>query len=156
MIFRTNEDIYLLVKSFEDRSINKNEWTHAAHLTIGLFYCRILPFAVAKNVMRDGIYWLNDKHGTPNTDDSGYHETLTVFWLKRVWNFLDEREWTHALAPLANELIERLSDPDLPLRYYSRDLLFSTKARRDYFPPDLQSQKRMLISRTLFSVSPLI
>src|SRR5687767_5829712 len=146
MIFLSNEDIYLLVRSFEDRTLKKNEWTHAAHLTIGLFYLRILPFAVAKNVMRDGIYWLNDKHGTPNTDDSGYHETLTVFWLKRIWNFLDEREWTNAVAPLTNELIDRFKDPNLPLRYYSRDLLFSTKARRDYCPPDLHTKNYRRIS----------
>jgi hypothetical protein len=156
MLFSSNEDVYLLVKSFEDRSISKNEWTHAAHLAIGLFYCRILPFVVAKNVMRDGIYWLNDKHGIPNTDDSGYHETLTVFWLKRIWNFLDEREWTNAMAPLANELIERCGDSTLPLRYYSRELLYSAKARREYFPPDLQIKKQRLFSRTLFSVSPLL
>jgi hypothetical protein len=108
--------------------------------------------------MRDGIYWLNDKHGTPNTDDSGYHETLTVFWLKRIWNFLDEHTNANAnaMAPLANELIKRFEDPDLPLRYYSCDLLFSTEARRDYCPPDLPVKKRRHISTTVFFISPLI
>lgn len=156
MIFQTNEDIYLLVKSFEDCTIAKSEWTHAAHLTVGLFYCRLLQFAVAKNVIRDGIYWLNDRHGTPNTADSGYHETLTVFWLKRIWNFLDEREWTNDMAPLANELIEKYSDPGLPLRYYTRELLFSAQARCEYYPPNLHVQNHRLITRTLFTVTPLL
>ncbi|HKX84726.1 MAG TPA: hypothetical protein VJL58_10940, partial [Pyrinomonadaceae bacterium] len=154
MIFLTNEDIYLLVRSFEDRTIKKSEWTHSAHLAIGLFYLRILPFAVAKNVLRDGIYWLNDKHGTPNTDDSGYHETLTVFWLKRIWNFLDERDWTNAMAPLANELISQFRDPNLPLRFYTKELLYSPKARRDYCPPDLETKKYRRISTQLLTISP--
>lgn len=146
MIFLTNDDLYDLIKSFESRTITKDQWNHAAHLAVGLCYCLRLPFAVAKNVMRDGIYWLNDSHGTPNTDNSGYHETLTVFWLKRIWNFIDEKNTLRELAPLANELIDKLSDPKLPLRYYSWELLFSAEARRDYFPPDLHIHNHSRIS----------
>ena len=85
MIIRNNDDIYSLVKSFEERTISKADWTHSAHLIVGLFYCRTMPFAVAKNLIRDGICWLNDTHGVPNDDNNGYHETLTVFWMKRIW-----------------------------------------------------------------------
>jgi hypothetical protein len=105
--------------------------------------------------MRDGIYWLNDTHGTPNTDDSGYHETLTVFWLKRIWNFLDEHQDTLSLAALANELIERYNDPGLPLHYYSRELLFSASARHEYLPPDLRTKPRIHLSITLCNLKPL-
>jgi hypothetical protein len=112
-------------------------------------------FVVAKNVMRDGIYWLNDSHGTLNTDDNGYHETLTVFWLKRIWNFLDERIEVLSLAKLANELIERYDDPRLPFSYYSRSLLLSASARHEYFPPDLRIKRRISLSVSLCTLKPL-
>ncbi len=156
MKFNDSREIYSLVKGFENRTIAKSEWTHEAHLVVGLYYCRTRAFAVAKNVMRDGIYWLNDTHGTPNTDDSGYHETLTVFWLKRIWNFLDERSEVLSLATLANELIDLYNDPRLPLSYYSRDLLFSTSARHEYVPPDLRPKFRVNLSITLCSLKPLL
>ena len=156
MKFNDTQEIYSLVKAFENRTMLKSEWTHEAHLVVGLYYCRTRAFAVAKNVMRDGIYWLNDTHGTPNTDDSGYHETLTIFWLKRIWNFLDERSDVLPLAALANELIDLYDDPRLPLSYYSRELLFSTLARHEYFPPDLRQNRHLNLSITLCSLKPLL
>lgn len=156
MNIRTTQDLYTLVKAFENRTLSKCEWTHPAHLAVGLYYCRTLPFAVAKNVMRDGIHWLNDRHGTPNTETSGYHETLTVFWLKRIWNFLDERCEERNLAALSNELIEKFNDPDLPLKYYSRETLFSAEARRDYLSPDRRSPRRISLSVTLCTLKPLL
>jgi hypothetical protein len=155
MMFTNTNEVYDLVKTFENRTIPKSEWTHQAHLAVGLYYCNTRPFVVAKNVMRDGIYWLNDSHGTPNTDDSGYHETLTVFWLKRIWNFLDERTETLSLATLANALITQYDDPRLPLSYYSRNLLFSASARHEYFPPDLRIKRRMSLTVSLCTLKPL-
>ena len=155
-MIRTTEDLYSLVKSFENRTIPKSEWNHAAHLAVGLYYCWTLPFAVARNVMRDGIHWLNDKHGTPNTDETGYHETLTVFWLKRIWNFLDERQDVRNLPKLASELVEKFCDPDLPLKYYSRERLFSAAARRDYLPPDIRQNRYRNLSITFCALKPLL
>jgi len=155
MKFTNTLEVYSLIKAFENRTIPKIEWNHEAYLAVGLYYCRTRPFAVAKNMMRDGVYWLNDSHGTPNTDNSGYHETLTVFWLKRIWNFLDERMDALSLADLSNELIERFPDPALPLRYYSRGTLFSTLARHEYLPPDLRIKHRMRLSITLCTLKPL-
>ena len=139
MIYKTDEEIRSLVKAFEERTLPKDEWTHAAHLTIGLYYCLNCPFAVAKNWMSDCIHWLNDAHGTPNTESSGYHETLTYFWLKTISNFLEKRACDESLAKLANELIRSCSDTGLPLKFYSRELLFSTEARMRLIKPDLDN-----------------
>jgi len=136
-IYKTDNDIYTLVKAFEERTLLKSEWTHAAHLTVGLYYCFRHPFGVAKNLVRDGIYWLNDSHGTLNTDSSGYHETLTLFWLKTIWHFLEENKTEKSLVVLANKLITVCSDAKLPLEFYSHELLFSRAARHNYVEPDL-------------------
>ena len=138
MIFERDEEVDLLAKSFEERTLPKSEWTHAAHLVVGLYYCFHNPPGVAKNLMSDGIYWLNDAHGTPNTETSGYHETLTVFWLKTVAGYLEKNGREAGLAALANGLVATLNDTKLPLKYYSRERLFSVEARMNYVEPDLE------------------
>lgn len=138
MIYKTDEDVNLLLKSFEERTLSKTDWTHAAHLTVGLYYCFHHPFGVAKNLMRDGIYWLNDTHGTANTDSSGYHETITIFWLETVAKFLEQNKEQKSLAFLANKLINSFDNTGLPLKFYSRELLFSPEARAHYVEPDLK------------------
>lgn len=138
MIYKTDEEVNLLVKAFENRSLPKADWTHAAHLTVGLYYCFHNPFGIAKNLMSDGIYWLNDAHGTPNTETSGYHETLTVFWLKTIAAYLENHKTEKSLMFLANGLLESVDDTKLPLKYYGRELLFSTEARLKYVEPDLE------------------
>lgn len=149
MIYKTDEEINLLIKAFEERTLPKAEWTHAAHLTVGLYYCSRHPFGAAKNLMSDGIYWLNDAHGTPNTDTSGYHETLTVFWLKIVPEFLEKSDGK-SLFETANDLIAALDDTKLPFRFYSRELLFSADARARFVEPDLIWQ-RVELNRLAFS-----
>lgn len=138
MIFNSDEEVVNLAKAFEERTLPKSEWTHAAHLVVGLYYCYHHPLGVAKNLMSDGIYWLNDAHGTPNTETSGYHETITVFWLRTVANFIEKTGREHGLANLANSLQAFCSDTNLPLKYYSRERLFSTEARMKYVEPDLE------------------
>lgn len=149
MIYTTEKDIYLLVKAFEERTLSKSEWTHAAHLLVGLYYCFNFPFGVAKNLMRDGIYWLNDSHGTPNTDSSGYHETLTMFWLKTVESFLEKNKSEKSLTVLAEKLIETYKNSRLPLEFYSREVLFSVEARYEYVKPDLKESESILATLVL-------
>lgn len=144
MIYKTDEEVNLLVKRFEERTLPKAEWTHAAHLTVGLYYCFHNPFGVAKNLMSDGIYWLNDTHGTPNTETSGYHETLTIFWLRTVAEFLESRAKGENLARLANNLITYYNDTSLPFSFYSRERLFSVEARMSYVEPNLKAFSMML------------
>lgn len=138
MIYKNDDEVELLIKAFEERTLPKSDWTHAAHLTVGLYYCFHHPFGIAKNLMSDGIYWLNDAHGTPNTETSGYHETLTVFWLKTIAAFLEKNAAEKSIAVLANGLLSSVDDTKLPLKYYSRELLFSTEARLNYIEPDLE------------------
>lgn len=139
MIYKMDVEVNSLARRFEERTLSKAEWTHAAHLTVGLYYCFHYPFGLAKNLMSDGIYWLNDAHGTPNTETSGYHETLTVFWLRTVAEFLENNGRRKGLARLANDLIVSCSDTKLPLDFYTRERLFSVQARLNYVEPNLRA-----------------
>lgn len=138
MIYKQDEEVNLLVRKFEERTLKKEDWTHAAHLAVGLFYLFHNPFGVAKNLMSDGIYWLNDAHGTPNTETSGYHETLTVFWLRTIAEFLENNRSEKSLANLANGLLKECNDTSLPFKFYSRERIFSVEARLSYVEPNLK------------------
>lgn len=142
MRFTKDIEIYELKRAFEDRTLPKKEWTHAAHLTVGLYYLVHHSFGVAKNLVRDGIFWLNDRHGTPNTDSSGYHETLTHFWLNEIADFIKANDTQTNIVMLANTMLDKLGDPKLPLTRYTRETLFSVEARRAYVLPDIARQQQ--------------
>ena len=144
-----------MIKGFEERTLLKSDWTHAAHLTVALFYCVVHPFGVAKNLMSDGICWLNDKHGTPNTDTSGYHETLTTFWLRTVANFVAKNSRERTFFVLANKLLAEYADSSLPLKHYRRETLFSKKARVQFVAPDLK-QHHARFATTIMALKPCV
>lgn len=136
MIYRTSGEVITLVKRFEERALLKSEWTHTTHLTIGLYYCLRFPFGEAVNLMRKGILRLNERYDIPEAINDGYHETLTVFWMITIKQFAETSK-CFSLVELANQLINLYNDPQLPFRYYSRELLSSPAAYKQHLPPDL-------------------
>ena len=56
-----------LVSQFESCTLPKEEWTHQAHLTVGLWYASRLPYQEALVAVREGILRLNAAHGVPTT-----------------------------------------------------------------------------------------
>jgi hypothetical protein len=64
-----------------------------------------------------------------------YHETLTVFWMRAVDDFRKSKNGASMLG-ICNELTENF-DKNYPLRFYSRELLFSDKARAVFVEADL-------------------
>jgi hypothetical protein len=68
--------------------------------------------------------------------ENPYHETLTVFWAELIFRFLAaNRRLT--FIECVNKIVELGADKDLPLRFYTRDILFSERARSEYVPPNL-------------------
>ena len=129
-----------LVAAFLARTLPKSGWTHVAHLRVGLWHvCRFgEEGALAR--LRDGIRAYNEAVGTANTDSSGYHETLTVFYVRVIADFLQHAASTDGApdALLEAELIATRGGRELPLEYYSRDRLFSVDARKGWVAPDLK------------------
>jgi len=136
--FRTTEEILALVRRFEDCTLPREEWTHAAHLTVALWHLLQFDWPEAVAHVRRGIKRYNAAHGILTTPTGGYHETLTLFWLRTVRRFLEaERNEARALVHLANELIAT-ADKGLPLTLYTRERLFSPEARAGWVEPDLK------------------
>src|SRR5437879_5956474 len=74
--------------AFENGSFPKDGWNHAAHLRIAAIYLITHAPEEALRRMRDGVRRYNEAVGGQNTEDSGYHETLTRFWMAVAAAFL--------------------------------------------------------------------
>ena len=62
---------------------------------------------------------------------------MTVFWMHTVANFNTSKNGA-SLLDKANELVAEY-DKDYPLRFYSREYLFSDEARSEFVNGDLQT-----------------
>src|SRR3954451_20403521 len=139
MTFRTTGEVLALVRRFDDCTLPREEWTHAAHLTVALWHLLQYDWPEAVERVRLGIQRYNGAHGIRTTPTGGYHETLTLFWMRRVRAFLEDgRNEARSLVALANDLSAAL-DSRLPLTYYTRERLFSSEARAGWVEPDLKS-----------------
>jgi hypothetical protein len=123
---------------FLSRAIPREEWTHLAHLRVGAWHVHHFGPDDALRRLRDGIRALNDSHGTANTDSSGYHETITVAYVRLLDRFLATFDGRVALEDRVRELLGGpLADRAVLLRFWSKELLMSPQARREWVPPDL-------------------
>jgi hypothetical protein len=121
-----------------DRTLPKAEWTHEAHLRAGLWHVLHHGPFVALDLLRERISAYNESVGTPNSDSSGYHETITRFYVVVIDRFLSTADRSLDLDALAVQLIAAYGDRRLPLHHYSEKRLFSTVARRAWVEPDLR------------------
>ncbi len=120
-----------------DRTLPKAEWTHAGHFAAALWLLRHEPQDVVRRRMPPMIRAYNEATGVPNTDDGGYHETITLASIAAARAFLDARPGA-PLHGIVDELMaSQLGRPDWLLAYWSKDRLFSVEARRGWIEPDL-------------------
>jgi len=131
------ETVDELAAAFCDRSLPGKLWTHAAHLRVGLWHVNKYGADQALDLLRERIRAYNESRGQINSDTDGYHETLTRFYVLIIDGYLKQADAQRPLDELGNELVARFSSRDLPLVYYSRDVLWSTEAR-GWVEPDVQ------------------
>ncbi len=126
-----------LVRRFDERRIPRPEWTHAAHLAVGLWHVRTLEQAEALSRLRTGIRQLNEAHGNQNTAEGGYHETITCAYVWLLAEFLKPYAADDSTDRIVVELLSSaLVDRDVLLAFYSREVLFSPAARLNWIEPD--------------------
>ena len=119
-------------RAFERGQITPSEFDHRAHVRLAWVYLREeRSVDAALPRVRDAIRRFAKAAGVPEK----YHETLTVVWM-RLLHAASAR--VPASCDFAELLVRcpELGDRDLPLRYYSRDRLFSDRSRAAWVPPD--------------------
>jgi hypothetical protein len=132
--YKTDDEIRALVSAFEACSFHPSEFRHYQHLTVALWYVWRLSPDEARVKMTEGIRRLAETYGK-----MGYHETITLFWLRIVANFVAEHRANGSLSDTANALIDRCSDKDLIGQFYSAELLATDKAKAEWVEPDLKA-----------------
>src|SRR5215471_12481860 len=127
-----------LAARFQTLAIPRQEWTHAAHLRVGAWHVHHHGAEGALVRLRAGIRALNVSHGTANTETSGYHETITVAYVRLLDGFLRTFDAGVPLEDRVRQLVSGpLADRALLLRYWSKERLLSPAARLGWVPPDL-------------------
>ncbi|MDQ2096566.1 MAG: hypothetical protein QQW96_02835 [Tychonema bourrellyi B0820] len=153
IIYRSPNEIDSLIHAFQECTLPRNQWTHEAHLTVALWYLFYDSEQEAINAIRNGIKRYNSAHGIESTKDGGYHETLTLFWVRTIRQYLAQESRNRSIVHLANGLIDKYADRTLPFRYYTRDRLMSSEARNHWVEPDLKSLDSETVRQGLKSLS---
>jgi hypothetical protein len=138
MKYKTEKEINDLVSRFENGTIRREEWKHAEHLVVALYYiCNSPGLSDAYLKMRNNLMNHLKTIGIDFSKEMPYHETITLFWMRMVLKFRESKNGC-SIAEMTDELLEKFCDKDLPLKYYSRELLFSDRARAEFVEPDLR------------------
>ena len=133
----TIHDIETFIRDFEAGTLPRVRWTHHAHLVVAAWYLTHHTYDDALDMVRRRIRAYNDAIGTPNTDSGGYHETLTRFFLRGVAGHIARHPNETLPVTIAVLIRSTLGSNDWPLRFYSRERLFSAAARHHWVEADL-------------------
>jgi hypothetical protein len=137
VIFRSDEEVEAVLRGFESCELPPANFDHARHLAVALvLLAQLGEERAAAARVREGLKRYIAAHGV---DPRKYHETVTVFWVKRVRAFAERAGRGRALAELANELARECGDPRLVYDYYSKALVDTEEARTRWVEPDLRA-----------------
>ncbi len=131
-----NDDEF--VQQFESCAFPFDQWHHRAHVKLAYLYLIRFGFAGASRKLREGIRAYNAANQIPDEPTRGYHETLTIFWLRIIEMTVQEygqRETADAFF----EFHPQLSQKKINRLFYSSDLFMSSRAKKEFVEPDLTS-----------------
>jgi hypothetical protein len=137
-IFDSDVEIAHLGEGLLARTLPRAEWTHEAHLAATTYLLTRRPDVDVDRQLPGIIRRYNESVGGVNSDTEGYHETITRVFLSGVRLFLSEAPSEEPLHELVNALLlSPMGRRDWPLRFYSRERLFTVEARREFVIPDV-------------------
>ncbi|QIG80567.1 hypothetical protein [Stakelama tenebrarum] len=137
-LFDSDEAVRHLGEGLLACSLRREEWTHEAHLAATLYLMTARPDIDVDARIGDLIRAFNESVGGVNDDHNGYHDTITHCFVAGVRRFLTEWQGGEGLAERVNALlVSPMGHRDWPLRFYSRELLFSVAARRGLVASDI-------------------
>ncbi len=136
--FAADADVIHVGEGLLACTLPREEWTHEAHLAATIYWLTRRPDIDLDVELPAIIRGYNESVGGVNSDTEGYHETITRTFLHGARLFLSEANPDEPVADLVNQFIHSpMGRRDWPLRFYSRDRLFSVEARRAFVEPDL-------------------
>ena len=135
-LFERDSDIRALGEGLLACALPREAWTHEAHLGACLWLLSERPDIDVDAEIGGIIRRFNESVGGVNDDTQGYHDSITRAYVAGVRLFLSETTATSLVERVNAMLLSDVGRRDWPLRFYSRELLFSVPARRGFVEPD--------------------
>lgn len=136
-LFRRDADVRAIGEGLLACTLPREAWTHEAHLGACLWLLVERPDIDVDAEIAGVIRRFNESVGGVNDDHQGYHDSITRAYVAGVRLFLSETAETGLAARVNALLLSDMGRRDWPLRFYSREQLFSIAARRGFVDPDL-------------------
>ena len=136
-LFERDSDICAIGEGLLACTLPREAWTHEAHLGACLWLLSERPDIDVDAEIGTIIRRFNESVGGVNDDTQGYHDSITRAYVAGVRLFLSGTKETGLAARVNAMLLSDVGRRDWPLRFYSRELLFSVEARRGFVEPDL-------------------
>lgn len=133
-------EIDKLIVGFNTHTLPKEEWTHPAHLIVALWYVKYFGEEMAGKELNKRISAYNAAVGGVNSNTEGYHETITLAWIKIVNQFLNIQTGTFEALALKLTSVDFTRNHH-PLNFYSKEVLDSVTARKSWVEPDIKPIK---------------
>ena len=131
-----HQDDAAFLADFESAHIPCKHWHHREHIKVGYLYLRRLPFTVSLERMREMLAKLNLAHQVPDLPHRGFHETMTVVWLRLVEATLAQ----YGPAASSDEFCDKnpqLIEKNVLRFFYSQERIMSPQAKQEFVEPDL-------------------
>jgi hypothetical protein len=137
-VLGSEADLRAFIRQFEEGTWPSTRWNHATHITMGSYYLLTCGHEEATARIKHGLYHYHLSQGGQHTNTSGYHETLTLFWIDRIEEYLRG-------LPRSLILLEKVAaatqhfggQRDLHKQHYTCDLTNDPNARHAWVAPDL-------------------
>ena len=101
--YQTDAEIESVVRSFETCETGKDGFKHRDHVIVAIWYVETLGREAALERMRSSLMRFLDHHGV---DSKKYSEAVTVFWIDRVAQKLNELGREVSLVEKCNRIVQ--------------------------------------------------
>ena len=134
---KTEANLDEFINAWKCGTLPKSCWTHAAHVGVAAYFAFAENPESTMSILRDGIRHYNTCVGTSNSEESGYHETLTRFWATEVGNLVRSGDFATRLDAVRAAIAAFGGDKYRFRLFYSFDVVGNRRARREWIEPDL-------------------
>lgn len=125
-----------LLERFEAADLTMDQWNHRRHVRVAWCYLNQLPVDEALAKMRAGLKALLPVFGLEDSLTTGYHETITVAWLRIIADLM-ARHGGHATSQEFLSENTQLGSKRVLRFFYSKERLVSERAKREFLEPDI-------------------
>lgn len=136
--FTAEREVVEIAEGFLARTLPADRWTHEAHFAATLYLLLRRPDVELSRDLPGLIAGYNVSQGGENTDTSGYHETLTQYYVRAITAFAAAWDSPRDLLAMTNALVRsEWAHRETTLRYWDRATIMSIAARRGWVEPDV-------------------